>query len=420
MIPNLAIKVFQSMALTGLIPIDFIGGEIDLYELLYVNQNYSAVTGYIDEKLSNYFGEEYTELLPEWPDIDGHMRELMTFQIPGFDKFVNLFNASVNQEDFWINMGFLPGQLISLDSWVEDAAGFILQPGMLGSEFLDSIMGLLSTPFLVFETVAEIVAMIGPVLGKYNEIASQYNEFRASVILALRNGSDDLKEFFSVIIDRTTDAMGTQLISRLVGDYGEKMVTDYISYLVQAGHWNVTGDYLSNPFDIDLNEAWVSLNLEGKELLLDEFIFGKVMSKLDKVIDAIESNAPELDLIPEEFISRFPDTEFSAVGLAQSKYDYINRKIAAMLVTGTPIGYWLVSLVLGQDWEQPKAVEPEFSVRAMYAARYYEGRFPGEDYDFKHLPDTSEDEEEYRLYDSSSFTSPSGGTGGPGGYYTPP
>jgi hypothetical protein len=69
--------------------------------------------------------------------------------------------------------------LVRTDEWVDDAMGYIAEPGLLGSEILDDVFGIICPPFGMIDILQETAVAV---MKGYNVTAENYNELRHDLI----------------------------------------------------------------------------------------------------------------------------------------------------------------------------------------------------------------------------------------------
>jgi hypothetical protein len=195
---SLGVLVMQAMVDYGVVEVDVNTRITDLVDEYLADADDIDLDEFIDsipEDLRIEIWDIYKEYFPE--DITRMVDESTEWMYWMFDP------SSSKQITAWAAMGFQPWELVPVDNWVDDAAGYILDPGMYGFEIVDDIVGIAFPELGIMDLVGDILSQVKEGMIKYNDIADQYNQLRLSIIAAFGSGDEALAEWISSLIDQT-------------------------------------------------------------------------------------------------------------------------------------------------------------------------------------------------------------------------
>jgi hypothetical protein len=86
--------------------------------------------------------------------------------------------------------------MIAPNAWVTDATGYMMEPGLFGSEVVDDLLGIFFPPLGIVEWIQDTVGDFANVASSnarsYNQLATRYNYLRGQLINGYNNVSDEL------------------------------------------------------------------------------------------------------------------------------------------------------------------------------------------------------------------------------------
>jgi len=95
--------------------------------------------------------------------------------------------------DTWKSILFAPSDLVFAEYWIDSAVGYILEPGLLGSEFVDDMLRfILPDMYSYFELAGDIIQNIKDFANRWNEFAAEYNSWRVSLLMIVSRFHDAL------------------------------------------------------------------------------------------------------------------------------------------------------------------------------------------------------------------------------------
>jgi hypothetical protein len=196
------------------------GGSIRL-DLMTLIQN--AVNKIAPEEYHRYVNVLFD--LPQFQGLDLSYE----FDLPSIFELMgtqSLFD-SVDWSDArdWYKVIFKDGDLVPIQLWLDSAAGYICEPGMFGSEFIDDIMHFIIPQYGVLDIVGDVMSKYREIVLEYNTYASKYNEFRASILSFLTRAGDLIADVLHVI-SYGFDQLGNLLPEDVVWD-------DFIAWLTE-------------------------------------------------------------------------------------------------------------------------------------------------------------------------------------------
>ena len=203
----------------------------------------------------------------------------LRIELPGlFDYFPEF--AAIVEADGWENFVrslsatlFQPTDLVRLEDWIDDAAGYILEPGVLGSELLDDMISIAFPIFGAFESIHDVALGIKRGTLEFNKYARQYNAWRIAALNILSDKAELVATMLEGLTVRIDDL--DELAEYLEG-FG--MDTDFLYDLTP---------------EIDFTELVDALRLE--------------LEYIEDLLELIEFELPPIELLPEEFLPLIPD-----------------------------------------------------------------------------------------------------------------
>jgi hypothetical protein len=263
--------------------------------LVYFNTSSEAFSGALDlsEDISIDLNSWMEDLIQE--HLGFHMDipefDFLKFTIPAFPKLAALMNRDVDETDAWFMMGFGPDGWVRAEDWVSDAAGYLLSKDILGSECLGDIISVIFPIIGIPRAILNMLSSFKEYAGKWNDIATEYNNLRAQLMLVLR----EARESIAGIVEGL--AIDNTVMENL------KSLGKYIS-IEQIQSW-LSSAGIDIPCDFEaLLDSISDGCLEQIRDLLDslDIALSTVLDALDILIDTIEENVPEFPIIPEELL----------------------------------------------------------------------------------------------------------------------
>jgi hypothetical protein len=124
----------------------------------------------------------------------------------------------------WLTLIFSDRDLVPIDQWLDSAAGYLAEPGLLGSEFLDDLAWFIpgfGQIFGLFDIFLEMWGEVDTWLEKAADAIKRYNELRLTLLMVLST-PERLKVWLYEMIPEEIREAG------LVGDFFE-FVDEFVS-----------------------------------------------------------------------------------------------------------------------------------------------------------------------------------------------
>jgi hypothetical protein len=191
-----------------------LSADIEVFDKWWNGGNLTIdLNGIIDEALGYALPDNMQELVRQYmPDF-----QTLELEIPGLRA---LFGISASRWDFFfskastltpmdfLNLIWQSEDLVKLEEWVPDAAGYLLEPGVLGSELLDDLAAIIpgfGLVFAVIEGVGDILGKVQYAIDKWNDYVSLYNYYRVTLMSALGSSSLELSRWLTGMIVENWD-----------------------------------------------------------------------------------------------------------------------------------------------------------------------------------------------------------------------
>jgi hypothetical protein len=91
---------------------------------------------------------------------------------------------------------------VAAEDWAEDASGYFLEPGLLGGELIDDVMGIIFPAFALVDLATEYL----PAASRgWNKLADEYNQARVTVVNNFREHSHEVVDILAGAVDYPID-----------------------------------------------------------------------------------------------------------------------------------------------------------------------------------------------------------------------
>jgi hypothetical protein len=232
--------------------------------------------------------------------------EFLKVHIPGFELLAQHMLPNFGEEDVWLNLGFGPNSLIPIEDWMADAAGYLLRPDVLGSEFFGDIVSIICPAIGIPRTVYNIMLGLKKYAGAYNDIAVKYNHLRYEILSFLGKARESIASILNVCrvtvdvrgkISAVSEYLNVDQLREWADSVGLSSISE-VQILFETAE-NI--DEFLELIDERLSEILAPW-LDRLEITLEQYL-----SILDEYIGTIEANWVPLQTIPDEWFQWVPE-----------------------------------------------------------------------------------------------------------------
>jgi hypothetical protein len=174
---------FAYIIMRQLIEWEFIVRTDEISDVERVLPGVDLIEGTVD--LNIYLRNFISEIVPqlEAAGIDIPTTEELIVRVPELNSLYKFVEAVISPDlgnYFWAALGFAPHFTIAPENWLNDACGYIMEPGIFGSEFIDDVLGIIfPTSVGIIDAVWDIASGLYKGIAFINEFFHGYNLLRS-------------------------------------------------------------------------------------------------------------------------------------------------------------------------------------------------------------------------------------------------
>jgi hypothetical protein len=151
--------------------------------------------------------------------------EKLIFEFPAIKEVYDFVEAAINPDMFdylWAAIGFSPLFTIPAGQWLDDATGYLLEPGIFGSEFIDDVLSIIFPIGGIIDTVQDITKILYKGIAFVNQFYHGYNVLRSYLLGAFSALRDEG-------LPRLLDMIDQDTLSKFEGIVDIDEIYEYIS-----------------------------------------------------------------------------------------------------------------------------------------------------------------------------------------------